>query len=176
MAPHSSTLAWKIPWIEEPGGLQSMGSLRVGLDCATFLSLFTFMHWRRQWQPTPVFLPGESQGWGSWVGFRLWGHTELDTTDATYQQQQHTQHKGYYFNHFKVCSSVTFRILCNHHPRHVHHPRRKAHIHYSVIPHPSLPQPLASTDLLSVPVNLPWRLSSSFSLTSVCLCTVCLLH
>jgi len=62
MAPHSSTLAWKIPWTEEPGGLQSMGSLRVGHDWATSLSLFTFMHWRRKWQPTPVFLPGESQG------------------------------------------------------------------------------------------------------------------
>ena len=64
MAPHSSTLAWKIPWTEELGGLQTMGSLRVGLDCATSLSLSTFMHWRRKWQPTPVFLPGESQGWG----------------------------------------------------------------------------------------------------------------
>ena len=63
MAPHSSTLAWKIPWTEEPGGLQSMGSLRVGHDWATSLSLFTFMHWRRKWQLTPVFLPGESQGW-----------------------------------------------------------------------------------------------------------------
>ena len=63
MAPHSSTLAWKIPWTEEPGGLQSMRSLRVGHDWATSLSLFTFMHWRRKWQPTPVFLPGESQGW-----------------------------------------------------------------------------------------------------------------
>ena len=62
MAPHSSTLAWKIPWAEEPGRLQSMGSLRVGYDWATSLSLFTFMHWRRKWQPTPVFLPGESQG------------------------------------------------------------------------------------------------------------------
>ena len=66
MAPHSSTLAWKIPGTEEPGGLQSMGSLRVGHDWATSLSLFTFMHWRRKWQPTPVFLPGESQGWGAW--------------------------------------------------------------------------------------------------------------
>ena len=68
MAPHSSTLAWKIPWTEEPGRLQSMGSLRVGHDWATSLSLFTFMHWRRQWQPTPVFLPGESQGRGSLGG------------------------------------------------------------------------------------------------------------
>ena len=88
MAPHSSTLAWKIPWMEEPGRLQSMGSLRVGHHWATSLSLFTFMHWRRQWQPTPVFLPGESQGWGSLVGCRLWGHTESDTTEATQQQQQ----------------------------------------------------------------------------------------
>ena len=63
MAPHSSTLAWKIPWTEEPGRLQSMGSLRVRHDWATLLSLFTFMHWRRQWQPTPDLLPGESQGW-----------------------------------------------------------------------------------------------------------------
>ena len=67
MAPHSSTLAWKIPWMEKPGGLQSMGSLRVGHDWATSLSLFTFIHWRRKWQPTPLFLPGESQGWGSLV-------------------------------------------------------------------------------------------------------------
>ena len=64
MAPHSSTLAWKIPWTEEPGGLQSMGSQRVGHYWATLLSPFTFMHWGRKWQPTPVFLPGESQGWG----------------------------------------------------------------------------------------------------------------
>ena len=81
MAPHSSTLAWEIPWMEEPGRLQSMGSLRVGHDWATSLSLFPFMHWRRKWQPTPVFLPGESQGWGSLVGCRLCGHTESDTTE-----------------------------------------------------------------------------------------------
>ena len=48
-----------------------------------FTSLFTFMHWRRKWQPTLVFLPGESQGQGSLVGCRLWGRTELDTTEAT---------------------------------------------------------------------------------------------
>ena len=88
MAPHSSTLAWKIPWMEEPGRLQSMGSLRVGHNWATSLSLFTFMHWRRKWQPTPVFLPRESQRWGSLVGCHLWGRTESDTTEATYQHQQ----------------------------------------------------------------------------------------
>ena len=83
MAPHSSTLAWKIPWTEEPGRLHSMGSQRVGHDWATSLSLFTFMRWRRKWQPTPVFLPGESQGRGSLVGCGLWGRTESDTTEAT---------------------------------------------------------------------------------------------
>ena len=83
MAPHSSTLAWKVPWTEEPGRLRSVGLLRVGHDCATSLSRFTFMYWRRKWQPTPVFLPGESQGWGSLVGCRLWGRTESDTTEAT---------------------------------------------------------------------------------------------
>ena len=77
MAPHSSTLAWKIPWTEEPGRLQSMGSPRVRHDWATSLSLFTFMHWRRKWQTTPVFLPGETQGWGSLVGCRLWGRTRV---------------------------------------------------------------------------------------------------
>ena len=88
MAPHSSTLAWKIPWMEEPGRLQSMRSLRVGHNWETSLSLFTFLHWRRQWQPTPVFLPGESQGRGSLVGCRLWGHTELETTEVTSQQTE----------------------------------------------------------------------------------------
>ena len=83
MAPHSSTLAWKIPWTEEPGRLQSMGLRRVWRDWATSLSLFTFMHWRRKWQPTPVFLPGESQGRGSLVGCRLWGRTESDRTEVT---------------------------------------------------------------------------------------------
>ena len=81
-ASHSSILAWKIPRTEEPGRLQSMGSW------ATSLSLLTFMHWRRKWQPTPVFLPGESQGRRSLVGCCLWGHTKLDTTEATWQQQQ----------------------------------------------------------------------------------------
>ena len=83
MAPHSSTLAWKIPWTEEPGGPQSMGSLRVGHDWVTSISFFTFMHWRRKWQPTPVFLPGESQGRGCLVGCHLWGRTESDTTEVT---------------------------------------------------------------------------------------------
>ena len=73
MASHSSTLAWKIPWTEEPGRLQSMGPLRVGHDWATSLSLFAFMHWRRKRQPTPVFLPGESQRRGSLGGLLSMG-------------------------------------------------------------------------------------------------------
>ena len=83
MAPHSSTLAWKITWVEEPGRLQSMGSLRVQHNWVTSLSLFTFVHRRRKWQPTPVFLPGKSQGRGSLVGCRLWGRRESDTTEVT---------------------------------------------------------------------------------------------
>ena len=83
MAPHSSTLAWKIPWMEEPGRLQFMRLLTVRHDSATSLSLFTFMHWRRKWKPTPAFLPGESQGRGSLVGGHLWGRTESDMTQAT---------------------------------------------------------------------------------------------
>ena len=83
MATHSSTLPWKIPmdggawWAAVHGVARSR----------TQLSVFTFMHWRRQWQPTPVFLPGESQGQRSLVGCLLWGQTELDTTEATSQQQ-----------------------------------------------------------------------------------------
>ena len=71
-----------------------MGSQRVGHDWATSLSLFIFMHWRRKWQPIPVFLPGESQGWRSLVGCRLWGLTESDTTESTSQQQQQWCHLG----------------------------------------------------------------------------------
>ena len=98
MAPHSSIPAWKIPWTEEPGRLQSMGSWRVRHNWATSLSLFTFMPWRRKWQPTPVFLPGESQEWGILVGCHLWGLTELDTNEVTYQQ---------------LSSSMLVKLQCN---------------------------------------------------------------
>ena len=57
--------------------------LGVCSECWTQLSDCTFMHWRRKWQPTPVFLPGESQGRGSLVGCHLWGRTESDTTEVT---------------------------------------------------------------------------------------------
>jgi len=88
--------------MEEPGRLQSMGLRSVRHDWATSLSVFTFMHWRRRWQPTPVFLPGESQGRGSLVGCRLWGHTESDTTEATQQQQQQ--------QHSILCYSLFFQF------------------------------------------------------------------
>ena len=66
MASHSSTLAWKIPWMEEPGGLQSMGSLRVRHDSMTSLSLFTFMHWKRKWHPLQCSCLENPRDGGAW--------------------------------------------------------------------------------------------------------------
>ena len=66
MAPHSSRLAWKIPWTMEAGRLQSMRSLRVGHDWTTSLSLFTFMHWRRKWQPIQCSCLENPRDGGSW--------------------------------------------------------------------------------------------------------------
>jgi len=79
MAPYSSTLAWKIPQTEDPGRLPSKRSLRVGHNWATSLWLFTFMHWRRKRQPTPVFLPRESQGWGEPGGAAVYGVAQRRT-------------------------------------------------------------------------------------------------
>ena len=95
MAPHSSTLAWKTPWTEEPGRLQSMGSLRVGHDRVTSLSLFTFMHWRRKWQPSVLAwrIPGtgEPSGLLSMYGVaqsqtRL---NQLSSSSSTETQKDH---------------------------------------------------------------------------------------
>ena len=150
MAPHSSTFAWRIPWTEEPGRLQSIGSLEsdmterlhfhFSLSCtgegngnllqcsclenpkdreawwaavygvaqswtrlkrlssssgkepacqcrkcsrSRFNSWIGKIFWRKKWQPTPLFLPGESQGWQSLAGCCLWGRTESDTTEGT---------------------------------------------------------------------------------------------
>ena len=81
MAPHSSNLAWKIPWMGEPGGLQSMGSLGIRHD---FTFTFHFHALEKEMAThSSVFLPGESQGQGSPVGCRLWGGTESDMTEAT---------------------------------------------------------------------------------------------
>ena len=76
--PLQYSFAWETPWTEEPGGLQSMGSLRVRHNWATSLSLFTFMHWRRKWQPTPLFLPGESQGRGKPRGLLSMGSHRIE--------------------------------------------------------------------------------------------------
>ena len=82
MAPHSSTLAWKIPWTEEPGGLQSMGSLS-----QTRLSNFTFtFHFNaleEEMATHSSVLAWRLPGTGSLVGYRLWGRTESDTTEVT---------------------------------------------------------------------------------------------
>ena len=93
MAPHSSTLACKIPWIEEPGGLQSLGSLRVEHNRSALLC--AFMHWRRKWQPTPVFFPGESQGWGAWWA-ASYGVAQSRTRLKGQQQQQLNVSKSHY--------------------------------------------------------------------------------
>ena len=83
MAPHYSTLVWKIPWMEEPGGLQSMGSLRVGQGRAKSRTgrterlhfHFSLYALEKEKQPTPVLLPGESQGQGSpSMGLHRVGH------------------------------------------------------------------------------------------------------
>ena len=109
MAPHSSTLGWKIPWTEEPGGLQSIGLRRVGHNWATSLSLFTFMYWRRKWQPTPVFLPGEFQGWGSLVA-AVYGVTQSRTrlkwlSSRSWEEKQGIRSRLgnllYFFNHHR---------------------------------------------------------------------------
>ena len=114
MAPHSSTVAQKIPWTEEPGRLQSMGSLRVRHDGATSLSLSTFMHWRRKWQPTPVFLPGESHGRRSLVGCSPWGHTQSDTTEATWQAagSHNYIYTPYVYIYIYICIYIKSLQLC----------------------------------------------------------------
>ena len=82
MAPHSSTLAWQIPWTEEPGRLQSMGS-----QSRTRLSDFPFtfhLHALEKEMAThSSVLAWRIPATGEPVGCRLWGHTELDTTDVT---------------------------------------------------------------------------------------------
>ena len=112
MATHSRILAWRIPWTEEPGGLQSMGSQRVGYDFSDLAHMHVSpvvgfcgglggkestcqyrrcrfdpwvrkIPWRREWQPTPVFLPGESHGQRSLAGYSPGGCKALDKTEVT---------------------------------------------------------------------------------------------
>ena len=82
MAPHSSTLAWKIPWTEDPGRLQCMGSLsQIRLSDFTFT--FHFHALEKEMATRSSFLPGESQGRWSLMGCRQWDRTESDTTEVT---------------------------------------------------------------------------------------------
>ena len=95
MAPNSSILAWKIPWTEEPGRLQSMGSLRVRQDWATSLSFFTFMHWRRKWQPTH-FLAWRISGMEEPGGCHLWftqGRTRLKQLSSSSSSSSTVHHE-----------------------------------------------------------------------------------
>ena len=88
MAPHSCTLVWKIPWMEEPSGLQSMGSLRVRLDWVTSLLLFTFMQWRRKWQPTVLAsrIPGTGEPGGlPSMGLHKVGHDWSDLASVAWR-------------------------------------------------------------------------------------------
>ena len=88
MASHSSTLAWKIPWMEEPGRLQSMG-LRSRTQLSDFTFTFHFHALEKEMATHSSVLAWRIPGTGSLVGCRLWGRKESDTTEATSQQQQH---------------------------------------------------------------------------------------
>ena len=83
MAPHSSTLAWKIPWTEKPGRLQSMGSLRVGTQLSDFTFTFHFHALEKEMATHSSVLAWRIPGWRSLVGCCLWGCTESDPTEAT---------------------------------------------------------------------------------------------
>ena len=88
MAPHSSTLAWKIPWTKEPGGLQSMGLLRATPRLSNFTFTFHFYTLEKEMATHSSVLAWRVPGTVEPVGCSLWGCTELDTTEATQQQQQ----------------------------------------------------------------------------------------
>ena len=124
MATHSSILAWRIPWTEEPGGLQSMGSQRVGHDWATDLICSDLMYIygkiprRRRWQPTPVFLPGESMDRGAWQAM----YTGLQRVGHDWSDFAHTYTKTYtLFKKFLLNLSCLFphsyvySVLCTWH-------------------------------------------------------------
>ena len=89
MAPHSSTLAWKIPWMEEPGRLQSMGVAKSRTRLSDFTFTFHFHALEKAMATHSSVLAWRIPGTGSLVGCRLWGRKESDTTEATSQQQQH---------------------------------------------------------------------------------------
>ena len=82
MAPHSSTLAWKFPWTDEPGGLQSMGSLSQ-TQLSDFTFTFHFHTLEKEMATHSSVLDWRIPGMGSLMDCRLWDHTESDTTEVT---------------------------------------------------------------------------------------------
>ena len=88
MAPHSSTLAWKIPWMEEPGRLQSMGSLESDMTERFHFHFSLSCIGEGNGNPLQCSCLENPRRRGSLVGCRLWGRTESDTTEVTQQQQQ----------------------------------------------------------------------------------------
>jgi len=121
MAPHSSPLAWKIPWTEEPGRLQSTGSRRVRHDWATSLSLFTFRHWRRKWQPLQCScLENPSDGgawWAASMGSHRVGHNWSDLAAAATEYRYVTRKLHIYlftiFCHSEQRFSIFWAIPVN---------------------------------------------------------------
>ena len=148
VAPHSSTLAWKIPWTEEPGMLQSMGSLRVGHDWATSLSLFTFMHWRRKWQPLQCSClenPRDGGPWWTAIYGVAQSWTRLKRLSSSSSRSP--------------CPSPTPRVHSNSHPS-----SRWCHpaISSSVVPFSSCPQSLQLLLELLVILAPPQKSTYSF--------------
>ena len=114
------------------------------------------MLWRRKWQPTPVFLPGESQGRGSLVGCRLWRHTESDTTEAMQQQQQHNSSVTPSWQALcdsKACSTPVFLVL--------HQLQEFAQTHVHQVSDATLP-----SHCLSSPSPPAFNLSQSFPMSA----------
>ena len=103
MATHSSVPAWRIPGTGEPGGLLSMGSCRVGHKWSDLAAAAEFtwarkLPWRRAWQPTPIFLPGESHGQRSLVGYSPWSHKESDMNEQL-PCSHNIKYTSFYFFH-----------------------------------------------------------------------------
>ena len=122
MAPHSSTLAWKIPWMEESGELQSMGSLRVGHDWVTSLSLFHFHALEKEMATHSSFLawriPGAGEPGGlTSTGSGRVGHDWSDLAAMVYKDQTFKEMfvltQNFYFNGIKKNSRREVRNTIN---------------------------------------------------------------
>ena len=97
--------------MEESGRLQSMKLQRVGHDRVTSLSFYSSF-WRRKWQPTPVFLPGESHGQRGLIGYSLWGHKESDMTKQLTHTHTHTHTPQFHYRlQRETCPWATWDTL-----------------------------------------------------------------